>query len=91
MGLVDVEAEFEVGVVRFDCLDGLRCVGVLLFLLSRKTPEVDDLVRSPTAKELFSLLSWDVKARERVRGRKKPSLPSGMLRPWTTFCGVNGE
>lgn len=28
----------------------------------------------------------DVNARESVRGRKKPSLPRGMLRPWT-ICG----
>lgn len=25
-----------------------------------------------------------VKARDSVRGRKNPTLPSGMLRPWTT-------
>lgn len=31
-----------------------------------------------------------LKARERVRGRKKPSLPRGMLRPWTTWL-VSGH
>lgn len=82
MGREDDAPEFVVGV---DCLDGLVFLdGLFLFLRSRKIPEVDVLVRSPIAKELFSELSCDVKARERVRGRKKPNFPRGMERPCTT-------
>jgi hypothetical protein len=73
MGREDVEADVVVGV------DGRE-----RFLRSRKMPLVDVLIRSVMSNELFSLLSCDVKARESVRGRKKPSLPSGMESPWTT-------
>ena len=42
-------------------------------------------MRGLTWNEPASSLPWEVNARERVRGRKKPSLPRGMERPWTTL------
>ena len=80
MGSVEVAPDTFVGV---DCPDGPLEV-LLLFLLSRKAPKIEVLALEATAKESGASFPWDVNARERVRGRKYPSLPRGMLSPWTT-------
>jgi hypothetical protein len=64
-----------------DCVDGLEAR--VLFLRSRKTPRPGVLMtRSPRAGEgTPSSVPGEVNARDNVLGRKKPSLPKGMLRP----------
>jgi hypothetical protein len=76
-----VEAERGVDASESACLE---LADLFLFLRLRKPLMADVLIRSPTRKDSLSLALWEVNARDRVLGRKKPSLPKGMLRPWTT-------
>jgi hypothetical protein len=61
-------------------LPSVKALEVLfLFLRSRRTASEGALCRSMEDRALSS--PGDVNARDSVLGRKKPSLPKGMLRP----------
>ena len=62
-----------------DCLSGL-----FFFRRSRSTPVLVLKLSWPKENVLWGSSEFCVKTRERVRGRKNPSFPSGILRPCTT-------
>jgi len=76
MGLLDVAVEFgEGGLERL--LFGL--------LRSRRIPADPTLALSLTRNASSESRLCEVKARESVLGRKNPSFPRGIDRPWTTY------
>jgi hypothetical protein len=75
IGLLDVAVDW-----------GDDCLERLFFgrLRSRRTPADPALALSLTRNASSESRLCEVKARESVLGRKNPSLPRGIDRPWTT-------